>query len=376
MPRKMLDAVQDAGPLHPREIRRDVLGHDRRIIAERSPGHETVRAECHVRDRREVDVEPVAGQPFGAGPRQRGDLRRGELTHRRGVGRRVVGDATDDAALLIERDERRQLGVRGMDRGHEGPHLLRRAEIAPDQDDARRFERAEPGVVLRAEHRSGDGEHEHPGRALARSHRRDERIHVALLRAGATRPGQQKTADRAASARRDRRDPQVASRHGVSSASCIDQRRSAAPPAWQGAAELARAHARMPAVVADEDGHRQRGKDDQIEKGDLVADIDDEDSGHQARRGEAKVPRGRPQTVDSRPRARGQHLGDEGRVDRPGHRDARLPHDVGHGRERQARGEDQGEVEGDDRQPDDRHAVERSQASRDERRRQSDEPRR
>ena len=60
MPRKMLDAVQDAGPLHPGKIRRDVLGHDLWIISESSPGHETVRAECHIRDRREVDVEPVA----------------------------------------------------------------------------------------------------------------------------------------------------------------------------------------------------------------------------------------------------------------------------------------------------------------------------
>ena len=189
MPRKMLDGVQDAGPFHPSEIGRHVLGDDRRIIPESSAGHETVRGECHVRDRREVDVESVRGQCFGAVPRQRGDLRRGELTHRRSVGGRVIGDATDDAPLLIERDERWQLRVRGMNRRYERSHLLRRAEIASYQDHPRRFERAEPGVILRAEHRSGDGEHEHPGRALLRGHRRDERIDIAFLRTGMTRPG-------------------------------------------------------------------------------------------------------------------------------------------------------------------------------------------
>ena len=152
MPRKMLDAMQDAGPRHPCEIRHDVLGDRRWFITECAPGHETVRAECHIGDRREVDVESVVGQPFGAGPCQRGDLRRGELSHRRGVGSRVVGDATDDAALLVECDERRKLRVRRVDRRHQRSHLLRSAEIASHQDHPRRFERAEPGVILRAQH--------------------------------------------------------------------------------------------------------------------------------------------------------------------------------------------------------------------------------
>ena len=117
---KMLDGVQDAGPFHSREIRRNVSRDDCRVIAEGSSGHETIRGECHIRDRSEVDVKPVGGQLFGSGPRLRGNLGRGKLTQRRGVGGRVIGDATNDAALLVECDERRQLRVRGVDRRDEG----------------------------------------------------------------------------------------------------------------------------------------------------------------------------------------------------------------------------------------------------------------
>jgi hypothetical protein len=196
MPREMLDAVQDTGAIHPGKIRRDVLSHDLRIVPESSPAHEAIRAECHIRDGREVDVEPVGGEPLGAGPRQFGDLGRGELPQRRGIGSRVVGNAADDAALLIERDERWQVQVRVVDSRHQGSHLIRRAKIAPHQDDPRRFERAEQGVVFCAERGPGDGEHEHPSRPLSWCHRRDERVHVALLRAGMTRSGQEQAADR------------------------------------------------------------------------------------------------------------------------------------------------------------------------------------
>src|SRR5215213_7079043 len=74
--RKMLDGVQDTGPCDPGEIRRDISRDDRRVIAEGASGHETVRGECHISNRSEVDVEPVGGKLFGAGPRLRGDLNR------------------------------------------------------------------------------------------------------------------------------------------------------------------------------------------------------------------------------------------------------------------------------------------------------------
>ncbi|MNC89061.1 hypothetical protein D3C83_49540 [compost metagenome] len=87
------------------------IGGDRRgdlpgIVAEGPSADEAVRGEGDVSDRREIDVATVGGEPLRPQPRQGTDLRGRQRAHRRRVRGGVVANTADDAAFLVEGDQR------------------------------------------------------------------------------------------------------------------------------------------------------------------------------------------------------------------------------------------------------------------------------
>jgi len=157
----VFDTGQDPARQQPLGRRSPQHGHRRRILAIGAVADDVVSAgHRHVQHRHEIDVDPdllqvMRHQPR-AQPRQFTGFHRVVRRLQISVARRVFGPVRrphplDPSALLIDQDRRFGIADGGPQFVGERPHLLRRVDVSPEQDEPPRPRLGEEGPFVLAQ---------------------------------------------------------------------------------------------------------------------------------------------------------------------------------------------------------------------------------